>query len=709
MPDGLDLACQVCGHVGLDDGANGFFYCQECGSQAVDIRDTAPDEEIFEDREFFNTAGAQRRRPTTAVLAEPISQSQPQSQFWESLRTQEQNEDVGDGVGPTTPGDFGSSPRKLKYEDYYSEIRLRYLMGVQIMIQLQLKALVENFQVSPLIVGLAEPIWLRFVASTRICADSWADDAIHESESQKQGQADDNRHSAKHHSELHNSRGQQAVMIWYRHLSKTIPLSYSLVISFLACHVAREAVLPTDILKLTLEGKLPYFAAFVEIEKQIGPPSNACPISASRMFRPMQAIPLQKLESLAASVAQKIGLKLPPVNFYAIASRFLRKLSLPVAKILPHACRIHEWSMPPELWLSANELRLPTRVCVMSILIVAIRIIYDLNGFGKWEVSVSASSSDQNGEAKPSCNIDTDDDSEQGSPGDDLNDTRAKHCSNQAEVQQSEFDAAELLLNLEAKYDELADPYEFSKDLPTYLQYCKDVVFAGLEPSFEDHEEQKMIEDLWDFYQKKKGSEQSDDRGIGSLERSCGDHKRSRDDSTSPPKESKKYRENGGADNPLEDGFISHGDNCSQNNLTREHLSCKEPSATSDAKSNKERAIRRLRLDMEENRFYYIPPRVKVKRLDYLQYMRKRDDGAFTYAVHADYYILLRSCARVVKVDGRSLHFGILSFEKRLDWLEKRIDHCLHMNPLSDTCQFCSDEGQQNARDDPINLSNLNL
>ncbi|KAK3002325.1 hypothetical protein RJ639_021580 [Escallonia herrerae] len=547
----LDLACQVCGHVDLDDGANGFFYCQECGSQAVDIRDTAPDEEIFEDREFFNTAGAQRRHPTTAVLAEPISQSQPQSQFWESLRTQEQNEDVGDGVGPTTPGDFGSSPRELKYEDYFSEIRLRYLMGVQIMIQLQCKALVENFQVSPLIVGLAEPIWLRFVASTRICADSWADEAIRESEPQTQGEADDIRRSAKHRSEPHNLLGQRAVMIWYRHLSKTIPLSYSL-----------------------------------------------------------------KLESLAASVAQQIGLKLPPVNFYAIASRFLRQLFLPVAKILPHACHIHEWSMPPELWLSANELRLPTRVCVMSILIVAIRIIYDLNGFGIWEMSLSASSADQNGEAKPSCNIDTDDDSEQGSPWDDLNDTRAKHCSNQAEVHQSEFDAAELLLNLEAKYDELADPDEFSKDLPTYLQYCKDVVFAGLEPSFEDCEEQKMIEDLWDFYQKKKGSEQSDDHGIGSLERSRGDHKRSRDGGTSPPKESKKYRENGCADNPLEDGFISHGDNCSQNNLTREHVSCKEPSATSDAKSHKERAIRRLRLDMEENRFYYIPPRVRVKRLD---------------------------------------------------------------------------------------------
>ena len=45
---------------------------------------------------------------------------------------------------------------------------------------------------------------------------------------------------------------------------------------------------------------------------------------------------------------------------------------------------------------------------------------------------------------------------------------------------------------------------EYSKDLPTYLQYCKDVVFAGLELPFEDHEEEKIIEQLWEFYQNQK-------------------------------------------------------------------------------------------------------------------------------------------------------------------------------------------------------------
>jgi hypothetical protein len=42
---------------------------------------------------------------------------------------------------------------------------------------------------------------------------------------------------------------------------------------------------------------------------------------------------------------------------------------------------------------------------------------------------------------------------------------------------------------------------EYSKDLPTYLKYCKDVVFAGLEPSYGNHEEKNMMETLWKHYQ----------------------------------------------------------------------------------------------------------------------------------------------------------------------------------------------------------------
>uniref|UniRef100_M0ZPH4 Rrn7/TAF1B C-terminal cyclin domain-containing protein n=1 Tax=Solanum tuberosum TaxID=4113 RepID=M0ZPH4_SOLTU len=169
-----------------------------------------------------------------------------------------------------------------------------------------------------------------------------------------------------------------------------VPLPCSLAISFLVCHVARESILPTDILKWTLEGKLPYFAAFLEIEKQLGPPSRSCPISTICMLRPIRTVTLQKLEFLAASIARKIGLELPSVNFHAIAARYLKHLSLPVEKILPQACQVYEWSMPPELYLSDNDSRLPSRVCVMSILIVTMRILYDLNG-GKWELIASCS------------------------------------------------------------------------------------------------------------------------------------------------------------------------------------------------------------------------------------------------------------------------------------------------------------------------------
>ena len=82
---------------------------------------------------------------------------------------------------------------------------------------------------------------------------------------------------------------------------------------------------------------------------------------------------------------------------------------------------------------------------------------------------------------------------------------------------------------------------------------------------------------------------------------------------------------------------------------------------------------------MGDNLFQYIPPRVKVKRLDYLQYVSNDDDGTLIYAAHADYYILLRVCAMVAEIDARNMHRSVLSFEGRLSWIEKKIDHVLHL------------------------------
>ncbi|KAL6971783.1 hypothetical protein U1Q18_031464 [Sarracenia purpurea var. burkii] len=671
MADRLDLTCHACGYLGIADGSDGFFYCLRCGSRAEDIIVTAVAEEDLVHKGDAGGGGgiylASHRRQR-AIKTEPLPQVPSKSQFWESLkaldddvsdRVKKEDGEVGGGVGPTGPSDFGVRLRSMSYEDYYSELRMRYVMGVQIMIELQCKALVEKFQVSSLICGLAGTIWLRFVAFTRVFDDNWADEAIRESESQKQGLLDDFKPCARYSGEPHNIHGQRAVTIWYRSLSKIIPLSHSLAICFLVCHLAREAVLPTDIFKWSLEGKLPYFAAFVEIEKQMGSSSYACPLSSSYMFRPTETVNLHKLESHAASIAKIIGLELPPVNFYAIASRYLTKLSLPVEKILPSVSQIYEWSFPPELWLSTDESGLPTRVGVMSMVIVAIRILYNLNGFGFWEASLSRpSGSSGNGQEEPKCNLDVKDDAGQGFPSRCL-DGWIADSSEKSSDEKSEMDAAKLLRSLEIRYNELEERYEYSNDLPTYLKYCREVVFAGLEPAFEDFGEQKIIEELWDFYQNQKE--------VGS--NGVFHQKRSRDEVMSSANAGKKIREN----------------------------------RSTSTKGDKDGGVvRRMKANMEENRFCYIPPRVNVKRLDYLHYVRKKDAGSYSYAVHADYYILLRSCARVALVDIKVMHTGVLSFERRLDWLEKRIDHCLHLRlpPNDHSCQFCREDMTKDSAED---------
>ncbi|XP_076912482.1 TATA box-binding protein-associated factor RNA polymerase I subunit B-like [Bidens hawaiensis] len=662
MANGLALECQMCGYVGMDDGSDGYYYCQRCGAQTDEIRDTAVDnDEMFLNNE---NAGATIQR-RTVVKSEPVTQSQPLSQFWETLRTQQDDDDAeaGDGVGPTEPADFATGPRTLGYEDYYSEIRMRYVMGVQIMIELQIKALVEQFNVCPVIVGMIESIWLRFVASTKLFSDDWADEAINESESQVQGETEGVRIRSEHKSEPHNLLGKRSVMIWYKSVSNTIPLSYSLVISFLACHLTREPILSTDIIKWTLEGKLPYFAAFVEIEKLIGPPSNACPLSSSRMFRPLQTISVQNLESLAASIAKQIGLELPPVNFYGIALRYLKQLSLPVDTILPHACRIYEWSMPPELWLSANEFRLPTRAFVLSILIVSIRILYNIHGFGKWETSLSCAVKREDGKKPKVDNADKL--VQQSSSQSDVDDSAAEPCN-------KDLDATEILVLLHSKYNELIDTSDHGMDLEKYLEYCKDVVFAGVELPFEDQEEDKIIEDLWNFYQKKEDHKPSE----LDLFTPSSLHKRPRDHSQSKTTKTKKPKDE-------------------NDRVTLDPKEC-----------HKDREIRRMRSNMEENKFCYISPRRRVKRHDYLHYTRKKGTGAYVYAAHTDYYILLRSCARVAQLDVRSMHAAVLSFERRLDWLEKNIKHSLKRMPCYEGCEICHDD---NNDGNSMNFDKLNL
>ncbi|CAH8277868.1 unnamed protein product [Arabidopsis lyrata] len=66
----------------------------------------------------------------------------------------------------------------------------------------------------------------------------------------------------------------------------------------------------------------------------MGDRAAACPVSVSVMFRPSQIVSAQSLEAQAASIADIIGLLLPPVNFCGIASNYLKRLSIPRIRFL---------------------------------------------------------------------------------------------------------------------------------------------------------------------------------------------------------------------------------------------------------------------------------------------------------------------------------------------------------------------------------------
>ncbi|XP_015943907.1 TATA box-binding protein-associated factor RNA polymerase I subunit B [Arachis duranensis] len=154
------------------------------------------------------------------------------------------------------------------------------------------------------------------------------------------------------------------------------------------------------------------------------------------------------------------------------------------------------------------------------------------------------------------------------------------------------------------------------------------------------------------------------------------------------------------------------GDNDKDNDSSKRFRGRDESdsNAHSSEKPHVKEAIARMKLDMEENRFYYIPPIVKKKRRhNYLHYVRKIDEGALEYVAHADYYILLRACARVAQVDVRIMHIGVLKLERRLAWLEEQIDECLQLKPEKISCKFCSDAAPENESEDVPGLSDLDI
>uniref|UniRef100_A0A0A9DNX6 Uncharacterized protein n=1 Tax=Arundo donax TaxID=35708 RepID=A0A0A9DNX6_ARUDO len=86
-------------------------------------------------------------------------------------------------------------------------------------------------------------------------------------------------------------------------------------------------------------------------------------------------------------------------------------------------------------------------------------------------------------------------------------------------------------------------------------------------------------------------------------------------------------------------------------------------------------AMQMIKSEMQDHGFHYMPPR---KSDGYLCYRRRRLTGGFVYVAHADYYMLLRAFAKLAEVDVRIMHCSVLKLERRLAWIEERIEKSLN-------------------------------
>ncbi|PAN36785.1 hypothetical protein PAHAL_7G001200 [Panicum hallii] len=597
----LHLVCEYCSSAddySADDAEEGMFTCRRCFAVHA-TQATAADA-----HDFLATGSISVRRVATHTPA-----PYPRTPHAPAPARAPAPAGFDDFLEPSEPRDF--APRVGAWgqpEDLAARVRWRYVRGLQVILQRQLEVLVERHRVGALVCGVAGNIWVRWVAASKVFDDMWARQALADHD-KRSGGGDD--------SIFPQQKDRRRVeFAFLRSLRALLPIYSTLAVCFLACHVAREAILPSDIYRWAMESKIPYLAVFTEVDRLLGSSlyQQRCPLDARQLFRPVQVIGAWQLEAAAGSIAQRIGLRLPSVNFYAIAQCCLKDLALPVDKILPHACRIYEWAMPAELWLSSNPARVPTRVCVMAILVVTLRVLYNINGQGIWE-KICEERRNAGGSA----------------PDENSSTFRILDDSNS-----EEFGMRELLCAIAAAYDKINVVHDYSSDLRSYLKYCKEVIFTGLTCSTE---EEHLIEIFRDMF------------------------KATEDDN---PKDHVKSQSQG-----VEEMTITDGVKKRSRDGTFIEASCISSSSDDDA-------MQIIKSEMQDHGFHYMPPRKPRKSDGYLRYRRRRLSGGFVYVAHADYYMLLRAFAKLAEVNVCIMHISVLNLEKRLACIEDRIERSLN-------------------------------
>lgn len=288
QPTSQGNQCNECGCGDFENGNDGFFYCTNCGFQSQHLIETAINEDdigalgettgLYSVRHIArysqpSQSSQQPFVPTHEDILKALAGSNP------DLENDEEANELDMMYGfveddDLQPGESGAGP-VMDAVEVVEAIRLRYLQGLQIMVQMQCQVLVEECQVSPIICGIVGAVWLRLVAASRVFEDGWDSRVIEESEDLIRHMAGGDepiyrRIRSKDRHEPHNMYGKRSILIWLRSLKLAVPLQSTLAVSFLACHIARQSVLPIDIVKWATQAKLPYINVFSNLEKVLG-------------------------------------------------------------------------------------------------------------------------------------------------------------------------------------------------------------------------------------------------------------------------------------------------------------------------------------------------------------------------------------------------------------------------------------------------------
>lgn len=161
----IHLVCQEClngDNYSADDADDGFFTCHRCFARHT-MQATVADP-----HDFPATGNIYVRRvatqPTPKLGTRTLA-SYP--------RTPHAAAAFNDFSEPSEPRDFAPGGSVWgEPKDLVARVRLCYVQGLQVIVQRQLDALVEQHRVAALVCAVAGPIWVRWVAASKVCDET---------------------------------------------------------------------------------------------------------------------------------------------------------------------------------------------------------------------------------------------------------------------------------------------------------------------------------------------------------------------------------------------------------------------------------------------------------------------------------------------------------------------------------------------------------